>query len=69
MNAVAFGLDGKLAGAEADGAVQLWNAVTGEPAGRGSGYWIILAGAVLAIALSALAVLITTRGIWLARPR
>ena len=69
MNGVAFGLDGKLAGAGANGAVHLWNAVTGEPAGRGGGYWIILAGAVLAIALSALAVLITTREIWLARPR
>jgi len=69
VNGVAFGLDGKLAGAGANGAVHLWNVVTGEPAGRGSGYWIILAGAVLAIALSALAALITTRGIWLARQR
>ena len=71
MNGVAFGLDGKLAGAGANGAVHLWNTVTGGPAssGRGSGYWIILAGAVLAIALSALAVLITTREIWLARQR
>ena len=69
VNGVAFGLDGKLAGAGANGAVHLWNAVTGERAGRGSGYWIILAGAVLAIALAALAVLITTREIWRARPR
>ena len=69
MNGVAFSPDGKLASAEANGAVHLWNTVTGQPAGRGSGYWIILAGAVLAIALSALAALITTRGIWLARQR
>ena len=67
VNGVAFGLDGKLAGTEANGAVKLWNTVTGAAGSLSVGNWIILAGAVLAIALSALAVLITTRGIWLAR--
>ena len=70
MNGVAFGLDGKLAGA--DGQRRGQAVEHGDRRSRRAGavgYWIILAGAVLAIALSALAVLITTREIWLARQR
>ena len=69
VNAVAFSAGGRLAGAGADGAVHLWNAGSSLPAGRGRGFWIIVAAAAAAIALSASAALVTTRGIWFARQR
>ena len=61
VNAVAFGRDGKLAGGDANGVVLLWGPVTGQPVGRGSGYWIVLAAAVIALALAALTAVITMR--------
>jgi WD40 repeat protein len=57
VNAVAFSRNGTLASGGADGVVLLWGPV----AGRGFQYWIILVGAVIALALAALVALITTR--------
>jgi len=63
VNAVAFGPGGKLAGAQANGAVKVWN-MAGFLPGRSVRDWIILAAAVLALALAAAAVTITTRELW-----
>ena len=62
VNGVAFSPDGKLlAGADASGAINVWNT-------PGPGVdWIIVLGSVLAIALAAVAVTITTREIWRAK--
>jgi WD domain, G-beta repeat len=60
VNAVAFSQNGKLADGGANGVIVLWSQV-GQPAGRGSGYWIILGAAVIALALAVLAAVITTR--------
>ncbi len=67
VNGVAFSPDGKLASADASGAVRLWNTASVPPGGLSVRNWLILAAAVVAIALSVLAVTITTREIWLAR--
>ena len=69
VTALAFSPGGTLAGAGVNGAVHLWPSLPGPPASRGTDYWIILAGAAAAIALSVSAALVTTRGIWLARQR
>jgi hypothetical protein len=61
VTAVAFSRDGTLASGGADGVVLLWGPVAGQPAGRGIQYWIILVAAVIALALAALAAVITTR--------
>lgn len=61
VNGVAFSPDGKLvAGAYADGTVRVWNTVTGQGASQDSGGWLIMLASVIAIALSALAVIIIT---------
>ena len=67
VTALAFSPGGTLAGAGVNGAVHLWPSLPGPPASRGADYWIILAGAAAAIALSVSAALVTTRGIWLAQ--
>jgi WD40 repeat protein len=69
VNAVAFSRDGTLASGGADGVVLLWGPVAGQPAGRGIQYWIILVAAVIALALAALAAVITTRDTWPAGQR
>ena len=64
VNGVAFSPDGTLlASANASGAINMWHTP-----GPGSD-WIIVLLAALAIALAALAVLITTREIWRAGRR
>ena len=70
VNAVAFSRDGTLlASGGANGVVLLWSPVAGLPAGRGIQYWIILVAALIAIALAALAAVITTRKTWPAGQR
>jgi WD40 repeat protein len=63
VNGVAFSPDGKLVSADTDGTVLVWNTHTGLDIGD---LFIILAS-VIAIVFSVLAVIITTRGIRLAR--
>ena len=63
VNGVAFGPGGTLASAGANGAVKVWN-TAGLPAGRPVRDWFILVAAVLALALAAAAVTITTREVW-----
>ena len=63
VSGVAFGPGGRLATAGANGAVTVWNTAGARP-GRPVRDWIILVGAVLALALAAAAVAITTREIW-----
>jgi hypothetical protein len=67
VNGVAFGPDGRLASAGANGAVTVWNTAGLRP-GRPVRDWIILVAAVLALALAAAAVTITTREIWPRKP-
>ena len=61
VNGVAFSPDSKmLASADADGTVLVWNPAAGQPAGADSGGWFIIAASVIAVTLSAFAVIITT---------
>jgi len=59
VDGVAFSPDGKLASVDADGVVKLWNTAPGP----GGVDWIVVTAAVIAIALAALAVTVTTREI------
>jgi WD40 repeat protein len=59
VDRVAFSPDGKLASVDADGVVKLWNTAPGP----GGVDWIVVTAAVIAIALAALAVTVTTREI------
>jgi len=63
VSGVAFGPDGELASAGANGAVKVWH-TAGLPAGRPVRDWIIWVAAILALALAAAAVTITTREVW-----
>ncbi|HME67068.1 MAG TPA: hypothetical protein VKG61_19435, partial [Streptosporangiaceae bacterium] len=63
VNGVAFGPGGTLASAGANGAVMVWN-IAGARPGRPVHDWFILVAAVLALALAAAAVTITTREVW-----
>ena len=63
VNGVAFGPGGTLASAGANGAVKVWN-TAGPAPGRSVRDWFILVAAVLALALAAAAVTITTREVW-----
>jgi hypothetical protein len=68
MNAVAFSPDGKLiAGADADGTIRLWNTAVSKPAALNGGDWFIIVASVIAIAVSAFAVMITVRHIQVAK--
>ena len=68
VNGVAFSPDGKLlASGDANGTVKLWNTAGDGPAAPLGGRIILLA-AVLGVALAVVAVTITTRDIWRARP-
>jgi hypothetical protein len=67
VNGVTFSPDGKqLASADADGAVKVWNTAVIWPASPGVN-WTILIVSVIAIALAAVAVTITTRAIMQSR--
>ena len=67
MNGVAFSPDGhQLAGADANGAVTLWNTEASWPASPGTN-WTVLIASVVAIAVAAAAVALTTREILRAR--
>jgi WD40 repeat protein len=63
VNDVAFGPGGTLASAGANGAVKVWNTAGLRP-GHPVRDWFILVAAVLALALAAAAVTITTREVW-----
>jgi WD40 repeat protein len=63
VNGVAFGPGATLASAGANGAVKVWNSV-GPPPGWSVRDWFVLVAAVLALALAAAAVTITTREVW-----
>ena len=63
VTGIAFGPGGKLAIAGANGAVTVWDTSAAGP-GRSVTDWIILAAAVLALALAAVAVTITTHEVW-----
>jgi WD40 repeat protein len=63
VNGVAFGPGSTLASAGANGAVKVWNTVGPQP-GWSVRDWFVLVAAVLALALAAAAVTITTREVW-----
>ena len=63
VSGIAFGPGGKLAIAGASGAVTVWDTAAAQP-GRSVTDWIVLAAAVLALALAAGAVTITTHEVW-----
>jgi WD40 repeat protein len=63
-DSVAFSPDGKLlAGAESSGTLRLWNPPAGQHGDLASGGRLITAASVIAVAISALTVAITTRAI------
>ena len=65
---VAISPDGKLvASAGADGTVRVWSTLTSQPASPSTDGWFVILASVIALALSALALAITTREIQLAR--
>jgi WD40 repeat protein len=64
---VAFGPDGKLAGADVDGAVLVWYGVGHQATGPDSSSWFIAVASAIALALSVSAMAIITHEIRLAR--
>ena len=67
VNAVAFSSGGALAGADADGAVGMWQVAAPAPAGLERGGWWAATICALAIGTAALAVAMTIRKVGLTR--
>jgi WD40 repeat protein len=63
VNAVAFSPDGKLLASAYGDAVRIWARAAGQPGGQDDVSWLAILAFVIAIAISALAVIITARGI------
>ena len=63
MNAVAFSPDGKLLASAYADAVRIWARAAGQSGGQDDVSWLAILAFAIAIAVSALAVIITARGI------